>query len=188
VSRGREGAPRREAGRSRERLLAAAGELFAERGYDHSTIRDIGARAGLDPALIARYFGGKTQLYLAALRAEQGDGEPADLLEADRLREAVERIDRRGLVPLLQVAVHQLPEQEAQADAEQALRARMVAPLVRRFTEEGARQPELRAEAVAAAVVGILLARSSPAFPELGRATPEELVPLLLEVLGGAGC
>ncbi|MFD9659211.1 helix-turn-helix domain-containing protein [Streptomyces mirabilis] len=34
--------------------------LFAERGFDRTTIRDIGERAGVDPALIARYFGSKT--------------------------------------------------------------------------------------------------------------------------------
>ncbi|MFE2696343.1 TetR family transcriptional regulator [Streptomyces mirabilis] len=29
-------------------------------GFDRTTIRDISERAGVDPALIARYFGSKT--------------------------------------------------------------------------------------------------------------------------------
>ena len=77
-------ARRRNAADSRQALLAAAQELFAERGFERSTIRDIGDRAGLDPTLIARYFGNKAALYLAALRSDfdaEDDAVP-DLLRA----------------------------------------------------------------------------------------------------------
>ena len=57
----------RGAARSHDLLLAAATELFAERGYDRTTVRELGERAGVDPALIARHFGSKAGLYLAAL-------------------------------------------------------------------------------------------------------------------------
>src|SRR3954466_2152210 len=62
---------------SRQALLEAGGALFDERGYAAATVREIGERAGVDPALIARYFGGKEGLYLAAL--EEGQGPPAPL-------------------------------------------------------------------------------------------------------------
>ena len=91
-------APRRRDGAaSRERLLRAACELFADRGFDRTTARDIGERAGVDPALIARYFGSKAQLYIEALNAETGTDLPADLLEPGRLEEVVRRVDRRGV-------------------------------------------------------------------------------------------
>ncbi|MGN6816812.1 MAG: TetR family transcriptional regulator, partial [Solirubrobacterales bacterium] len=52
---------------SRKALLEAGRTLFDEVGYEHATTREIGERAGVDPALIARYFGGKEGLFLAAL-------------------------------------------------------------------------------------------------------------------------
>lgn len=61
---------RRDAARSRQALLAAAAGLFAERGYAGTAIRSVGDRAGVDPALIARYFGGKEGLYRAVLAAD----------------------------------------------------------------------------------------------------------------------
>lgn len=68
---------RRDSARSRQLLLEAAAGLFAERGFDRSTTREIGERAGVDPALIARYFGGKAQLYLAVLDLDRkGSGRP----------------------------------------------------------------------------------------------------------------
>ncbi|WP_045875110.1 helix-turn-helix domain-containing protein [Pseudofrankia sp. DC12] len=61
---------RRDAGRSRARLLAAAAELFAERGYTGTALRAVAERAGVDAALIARYYGGKDGLYQAVLAAD----------------------------------------------------------------------------------------------------------------------
>ena len=51
---------------TRGRILAAAREAFAERGYEGASIRDIAARAGVDPALVHHYFGAKQRLFLAA--------------------------------------------------------------------------------------------------------------------------
>lgn len=45
----------RNSGRTRLDLLEAATELFGERGYERTTIREIGDKAGADPSLIARY-------------------------------------------------------------------------------------------------------------------------------------
>jgi AcrR family transcriptional regulator len=47
--------------------LEAAGELFAERGYEHTSIRDICARAEANVASVNYHFGGKLQLYQAAI-------------------------------------------------------------------------------------------------------------------------
>ncbi|MFE8948360.1 TetR family transcriptional regulator [Streptomyces sp. NPDC007856] len=176
---------RRDAARSRDLLLQAASELFTERGYDRTTTRDIGQRAGVDPALIARYFGSKTELYLAALHAERGDAVPADLFDPDRLLDVLERIDRRGAVPLVQVAVQPLSDPAAQQGARAALHARLVEPLCERFTREGLDRPRLRAEIVVAAVIGVLLGQRSGAFDELGDAQPGDLVPLLRDALTG---
>ncbi|SOB88491.1 TetR/AcrR family transcriptional regulator [Streptomyces sp. 1331.2] len=177
---------RRDAARSRELLIRAATELFAERGFDRTTIREIGERAGVDPALIARYFGGKTQLYLATVRLELGDTAPADLLEEDRLRTLLERLAQRGPGPSFQAAVLPGDNTEVQQAARSFLHERLVQPLHDRFTAEQADRPRLRAELATAAFAGIVLARAGGAFDELTEATPEDLLPLLHDLLAAA--
>ncbi|MGD9986113.1 TetR family transcriptional regulator [Pseudonocardia sp.] len=59
---------RRRAGQdTREPLLAAAREEFAERGFEGATVRRIAERAGVDAAMVNHWFGGKEQLFIAAL-------------------------------------------------------------------------------------------------------------------------
>ena len=52
---------------SRERILDAARELFAELGFERTTMRGVAARAEVDPPLIHHYFGTKDGLLAAAL-------------------------------------------------------------------------------------------------------------------------
>jgi AcrR family transcriptional regulator len=52
--------------RTRAAILRAAQELFAELGYERTTVRDIGARASIDPAMVMRYFGSKDELFARA--------------------------------------------------------------------------------------------------------------------------
>lgn len=52
---------------TREAVLAAARELFAERGYERTTIRGVAAAAGVDPALVHRQFGSKEGLLAEAI-------------------------------------------------------------------------------------------------------------------------
>ncbi|MDH6135626.1 AcrR family transcriptional regulator [Kitasatospora sp. MAA4] len=176
---------RRDAGRSRELLLDAAAELFGERGYDRTTTREIGERAGVDPALIARYYGGKTQLYIAVMRAEQGDAAPADLLAPGRLRELLDRLARRGPGPVFRAAALPHDDPVVQDAARAQLHDRLVTPLREHFTREGLDRPQLRAEVAVAAFVGVVLARNGGAFEELAAAEPEELVALVHELLQG---
>jgi len=52
---------------TRERLLEAAGEVFATRGFHDATVRDICARAEANIASVNYHFGDKAQLYAAVL-------------------------------------------------------------------------------------------------------------------------
>lgn len=52
--------------RTRDSILEAARLLFAQRGYDGTTVRDIAAAANIDPAMVIRYFGGKDILFSRA--------------------------------------------------------------------------------------------------------------------------
>ncbi|MBO9500260.1 TetR/AcrR family transcriptional regulator [Brevundimonas sp. A19_0] len=71
----------RNANATRAAILEAAETRFARESYDEVGMRDIAADAGVDPALIVRYFGSKEGLFRAALESCQ---EGSTLLEGDR--------------------------------------------------------------------------------------------------------
>lgn len=50
-----------------DEILEAARTLFAERGYQGTTMRAVAERAGVNAALVHHYFGTKEQLFVAAL-------------------------------------------------------------------------------------------------------------------------
>ncbi|MHC4566144.1 MAG: CerR family C-terminal domain-containing protein, partial [Planctomycetota bacterium] len=52
----------------RGRLLDSAEQLFAERGFDGTSIRDLAAAAGCNIASVNYYFGGKEKLYVEIWR------------------------------------------------------------------------------------------------------------------------
>jgi AcrR family transcriptional regulator len=56
----------RKSERTRAAILKAAQELFAELGFERTTVRAIAAGAAIDPALVMRYFGSKDELFAEA--------------------------------------------------------------------------------------------------------------------------
>jgi AcrR family transcriptional regulator len=70
---------------TREDLLQAASELFAERGYDNVTVAEIAAGAGVSVKTLFQHFRSKEDLLLAEL-----DAVHEELLDALRTRDAGE--------------------------------------------------------------------------------------------------
>jgi AcrR family transcriptional regulator len=60
----------RDRQRTRSEILATACRSFATVGYARSSMRDIAAAAGITPALVVRYFGGKQKLFVAAIERD----------------------------------------------------------------------------------------------------------------------
>jgi AcrR family transcriptional regulator len=56
------------AAETRERLLRAAADVFAERGYDGTRVADIAAAAGVSNGALYAHFPSKADLLVAALR------------------------------------------------------------------------------------------------------------------------
>ena len=77
--------------RTAQRILEAARQEFATRGFEGTTIRGIAAAAGVDASLVMQHYGSKAVLFTAAVQLPSDDAESAaeHLLEvlANRLRE-----------------------------------------------------------------------------------------------------
>ena len=60
--------PREDTTRTRGKLLAAAGEIFAEKGFRNATVAEICLKAGTNIAAVNYHFGSKEALYSEAWR------------------------------------------------------------------------------------------------------------------------
>ncbi len=69
---------------TRARLLKAAGQVFAERGYDRASLDDVAAAAGLTKGAVYSSFASKDELFYALMRERIGE-------RLDLVAEAVER-------------------------------------------------------------------------------------------------
>lgn len=58
---------------TRARLLQAAGEVFAERGYDRASLDDVAAAAGLTKGAVYSSFAGKNELFYALMQERIGE-------------------------------------------------------------------------------------------------------------------
>jgi AcrR family transcriptional regulator len=177
----------RDAAASRQALLDAARSLFGQKGFESTTIRDIGERAGVDAALIARYFGGKADLYVAAIVAESQRYQPPSELEGlhDIVRTVVTLTDEQGLGPVTQALIRSDTSDDIRAAARSHLTRRLVAPMAADMTRQGADRPELRAAVAVSAVMGVNLGRALGWFDDLRTVPRDELVELIAAMIEG---
>jgi AcrR family transcriptional regulator len=83
-------ARRRDKEATKKDLIAAAVEVFAQRGFDGATTKEVASRAGVNEGLIQRYFGGKAGLLQAIVGNMCGErltacraAPPSDSLKAE---------------------------------------------------------------------------------------------------------
>jgi AcrR family transcriptional regulator len=170
---------------TRAEIQEAARDLFAQRGYDRTTLRAIAAAAGVDPALVAHFFGSKQQLFLAVVElpfepAEvlpgvlAGDREQIGARFARFVVGVLESPAGRGtLVGLVRAAAS---EPEAARLVRELISTRVLGPLAAGLSAE---RPELRATLAGSQVVGLVMARYVVGVEPLASLDPEALADAL---------
>jgi AcrR family transcriptional regulator len=185
---------RRDAAATRQALLRAARELFDAHGFRGTTVRAIGERAGVDQALIARYFGGKAELYQAVLAEDHVQPMAAGVAEGPppkrrSPREVIdlllERVDEHGVGPVLRALTDPDTDAATLDELSVRLRERVITPLTRWLKEAGTPEPQLRAELIVAMLIGVMTTRASGGLPRVARADRAKLAALLDGMLGG---
>lgn len=150
---------------TRDVLVTTARRMFGEAGFDKTSVRDIAAAAGVDPAMIRHYFGNKANLFRATV------GWP---FEPEQLRQRIVGGDPDGLAERLTRAFFELWEQpDTRAPLLAILRGAATheesAALVRQFIEVriypqiadqlGGPDAELRVDMAMAQLLGIAYLR-----------------------------
>ena len=180
---------RRPAGSgTREAIIAAARRQFGEQGYQKVSMRGIAAEAGVDPRLVAHFFGSKQKLFLSVVDmpfepdrifpAIIGDGGPGvgrrlagfliGMLETPEAR--------RVLTGIIRAAAS---EEEAARLWRDVVSQRLLLPLAARVARD---QAEVRAALVASQFVGLTMARHVVAVAPLADADPALLISALAPV------
>jgi len=111
---------RSDGAQTRDQILQVAGRVFAEKGFERTTSREICTTAGTNMAAVNYHFGGKDGMYKAVLVEAHGQLVRLDDLEAIRqsgsaqtqLRALIRLFVRRALRPALpwglRVLLHEL--------------------------------------------------------------------------------
>jgi len=150
---------RRDAQATRQAILAAGRRHFARTGYEATLLKEIAQTAGVDAALINRYFGGKEGLFASVLN---------EAMRSDRLIGGVRAQFGRDVAQALAMAA---PQAEGGLEGFQLiLRATMsptTAPMLSAAARERFFAPvkdwmdgedrDLRARLVAATLIGLLV-------------------------------
>ena len=139
--------------RTRQKVLDAARTLFAERGYDAATIRDIAKGAGMSTGAVFANFQDKAELFEAVF-SEEMEGLLADIRTAaaaegrvlDRLSNGLTAGYHRSLdhLPLMQAMVARSWFQPEDADLRSRAFVRPLVEAVAELLQAGVREGELR--------------------------------------------
>ena len=149
---------------TREAIAGAARRQFAELGYDRTTMRGIAGEAGVDAALVVRFYGSKDALFREVMALPPGVADAMAAL-ADGPRATVGRRLAEVIVGMLEdprsrsVVLGRIRSASSHPDAAALVRetvTRDVGRLAVALTDD---EPETRAVLVGSQIVGLALAR-----------------------------
>jgi AcrR family transcriptional regulator len=180
---------RRDAAATRSAILEAATRRFAYQGYQCAGVREIAADAGVDAAMVGRYFGSKEGLFAEVVECAfeirfLTDGDRATLAERLAHRMVYGREDMAGdqRIPLL-LMLRSATEPRAAELIRASLERNVLRPLAERLDGPGA---EVRAAMVIAQCTGFAILNQMLQPRALAVAQQEELVILLQESLAAS--
>jgi AcrR family transcriptional regulator len=177
---------------SKDAILAAARDQFAQAGYERTTIRSIGQAAGVDAALVMHYFGTKQQLFMTVmlpLAQQQLDTRIEHLRRAATIDQLVEI-----WVPLIsstladteftQLFVGLIRAAASEPEAAGMLRE-VIAARISRVLEHLMPAPEarLRASLIGSTFIGLITARLIVRAPGVAEADTTDLAGYIRPVL-----
>lgn len=176
--------------RTEAAILSAARELFAELGFERTTIRAVAARAGIDPALVMQHHGSKEGLFGAAARwsldhervlsAARDDLPAAALTDLFDMFEDAE--DREAAIALMRAC---LTHPSAAAVIRDQVMCERTAVIASRLDGDDA---ELRAGLFGACMMGLSMARYLIEFPVVAAAAQTDVERLMGPVLRSLVC
>lgn len=146
---------------ARDRLLEAAGHVFAEEGFEHATLDQVAARAGFAQSSIYNHFGGKPELLLevvkSTFRALQAiRGAPEASLRSPRLLYDFvvrllqpDRANLRALTVEVHVASRHHPEVRRLLDGYHRESVVLVRDLIEQWQDDGSVPRAVEAERAA---------------------------------------
>jgi AcrR family transcriptional regulator len=157
-------------------ILTAARERFAADGYERATIRAIASDAGIDPAMVMRYYGSKERLFAAAadfdLRLPDVTAMPRTQVGIQVVGHFLTRWEEdETLMALLRAAV----TNQVAAERMRAIFADQVAPAVAQLCADPAQAP-IRAGLLAAQMLGMAVCRYVLKLPPIVTMTRADLV------------
>ncbi|MET0693390.1 MAG: TetR family transcriptional regulator [Propionibacteriaceae bacterium] len=174
----------RDADETRRQLLHAARRRFARHGYTGTTVRQIAGDAGVNVALINRYFTSKEGLFEACLRrvVENLDRPPAADVTVDGIVDSV--LSQLAELPSGEHPLELLLLLRSSGDARaDEIRRNTLRSFAEGMAMAAGWRPDhpdrdallLRAQIALSTVLGISLLRSSTGLEPLGSATAEDL-------------
>lgn len=169
---------------TRAAILAAARELFADRGFSGATIRAIAAHAGVDPALVHHYYGTKADLLVASLELPVDPREVLAPVAALGPEGAGERLMATFLSvwddPEIGVRLRAFARHVLEPGAEVMVREGFLGALILPLGETmGIDQPGRRMPLVASQIIGLVMMRYVLEVEPIASMPPEELVATL---------
>jgi AcrR family transcriptional regulator len=167
----------RDSDASRAALLRAARSAFDELGYDLATTREIGERAGVDPALIARYFNSKEGLFLASIASVTEDEDEVDLETV--VPYLLERWDQHGLNPISRALTSPGLSEEMRRRIASVIAEWLRRQLGDELDERGLADTALRAELLVAIAAGVAMTRANGTLEALAGADCDEVIAAL---------
>lgn len=173
-------------GDTRGQILAAAQRLFAEQGYEGTSLRSIAREAEVDPALVHHYFDGKEALLAASVELPANPGEVlagvAALPPAERgaalVRTLLALWDSPLQTALLTLVRTTIGSKSQSALMREVLRRRIL-NVIMAGMECDKDEAQLRGELLVSQVFGLIVSRYVVKLDPLATLSSEQVVRLI---------